>query len=180
MTDLILSERVFDDALRTSAVAAEGINSTWHVLKSSNATRKILTSIADERSRVDLAYVRGLAAGHKQGVEVAASGTVFERALSHQKSEVRFARFRCASFTLPQEIATRPARPPRKPFHGRGKQRKADHVGFKLAIVANSIFVIANPFLESWPGDRRGSCSSRIWPASAASRALFSAVTNQT
>ena len=64
MTDLILSERVFDDALRTSAVTAEGIDSTWHVLKSSNAARKILTSIADERSRVDLAYVRGLAAGH--------------------------------------------------------------------------------------------------------------------
>ena len=77
MTYLILSERVFDNALRTSAVAAEGIASTWRVLKSCDATRKILTSGADERSRVELAYVRGLAAGHNRGLEAVASGTVF-------------------------------------------------------------------------------------------------------
>ena len=64
MTDLIHCERVFDDALRTSAVAADGIASTMPALKSCNAARKMLTSIVDERSRFDLAYVRGLAAGH--------------------------------------------------------------------------------------------------------------------
>ena len=136
--------------------------------------------VADERSQVDLAYVGGLAAGHVRCLKPPLLEQFFERELSHRKLDVRFARFRRASFTTPQEIVTQRARTPRHAFHGRGERPKADRVGFQLVIIADSTFVIASPFLERWPGDRRGSCSSGTWLVSAALRALSSAVTNQT
>ena len=47
-------------------------------------------------------------------------GQFFERELSHRKFVVHFACFRRTLSMIPQEIATRRARPPRSPFHGQG------------------------------------------------------------